>query len=315
MPPPSLHALPPSPGRTGWPWTEASAPLPERMEDGHAWPRISVVTPSYNQAAFLEETIRSVLLQGYPNLEYLVVDGGSTDGSVDIIRRYEPWLAYWVSERDAGQTAAINKGMSRTTGGILAYLNSDDVYLPDALATVARVLGAGGARWCTSDVPVMDGTSKRVHYYAAHAPRDWIDQISRIRITTPQPATFWTRDLWERCGPFDEEMFYSFDFDLFCRFLQAGCHPALAERPLAALRWHADTKTSRHRARMDADDAVIWQRGMRVSGPVDRLRARCVRRWARSGLRQQCKDAMDRLRRKWSAFRSRQRIRNRRLGD
>src|SRR5439155_11304713 len=135
----TLSELPPRPpNQTGWPWTEGSAPFPPTLPDGSPWPRVTVVTPSYNQGQFVEETIRSVLLQGYPNLEYVVVDGGSTDESVEIIRKYEPWLAYWVSERDQGQTHAINKGLARATGEVFAYLNSDDLFVPGALTAIGE---------------------------------------------------------------------------------------------------------------------------------------------------------------------------------
>ena len=105
------------------------------------WPRISVVTPSYNQGPFLEETIRSILLQGYPDLEYLIIDGGSTDNSVSIIQKYQQWIQYWVSEPDGGQSNAIQKGLGRVTGTISAYLNSDDIYMPEALQRVAIQFG------------------------------------------------------------------------------------------------------------------------------------------------------------------------------
>src|SRR5262245_19754812 len=107
---PTLPELPPPPlGKTGWPWTVETQRLPAVRPDGSTWPRISIVTPSYDQGQFIEETIRSVLLQGYPDLEYIVIDGGSTDGAVDIIRKYAPWLTYWTSEPDHGQAHAINK--------------------------------------------------------------------------------------------------------------------------------------------------------------------------------------------------------------
>jgi glycosyltransferase involved in cell wall biosynthesis len=131
---PGLRDLPePSATRTGWPWTETS---PNIEGAGGEWPRITVVTPSFNQGAYIEETLRSVLLQGYPNLEYIVIDGGSTDGSVETIRRYARWLDYWVSEPDRGQAHALNKGFARASGDVLGWLNSDDVYLPGALKQV-----------------------------------------------------------------------------------------------------------------------------------------------------------------------------------
>src|SRR5688572_24844846 len=138
---PSLAQMPPPPPeKTGWPWTEESPQLPDTMPNGQPWPKITIVTPSYNQGQFLEETIRSVLLQGYPNLEYIIMDGGSTDGSVDIIRKYEPYIAYWVSTTDRGQSHAINKGFSLATGHLMGWLNSDDVYAPNALMSIAQSL-------------------------------------------------------------------------------------------------------------------------------------------------------------------------------
>ena len=138
---PTLSELPPPPpGKSGWPWTEETPMAPPTLPDGSPWPRVSIVTPSYNQGQYLEETIRSVLLQGYPDLEYIIIDGGSTDESVTIIEKYAPWLAYWVSEPDRGQSHAINKGFARATGEIYAWLNSDDYYWPGAIVIAARAV-------------------------------------------------------------------------------------------------------------------------------------------------------------------------------
>src|SRR5215510_8054358 len=133
---PRLRELPPAPeGKKGWPWTEETFPEAEQTSTS---PRsISIVTPSYNQAAFLEETIRSVLLQGYPNLEYVIMDGGSTDGTVEIIKKYQRWLSHWESGKDNGQADAIAKGFIKASGELGNWLNSDDVLLENALGNLA----------------------------------------------------------------------------------------------------------------------------------------------------------------------------------
>ena len=140
---PNLTELPPPPsGKKGWPWTEATPRLPDTMPDGPPWPRISIVTPSLNQGRYIEETIRSVLLQGYPDLEYIIIDGGSTDNSLEVIQKYAPWLTYWVSEPDKGQSHAINKGWRHSTGGFIGWLCADDILLPSAVAQAVRFIGA-----------------------------------------------------------------------------------------------------------------------------------------------------------------------------
>jgi len=126
-----------SPGRSGWPWVLAAVATAWQPRDLR-WPRISIVTPSFNQGRYLEETIRSVLLQGYPNLEYIVIDGASTDGSMKILQKYAPHLAYWSSEPDDGCAQALNKGLGRASGAIFGFINSDDVYEPGVLFDVAR---------------------------------------------------------------------------------------------------------------------------------------------------------------------------------
>jgi len=130
------------------------------MPDGQPWPGVSIVTPSYNQGRFIEETIRSVLLQGYPDLEYIIIDNSSVDNSVEIIRKYEKWLTYWVSEPDKAQSQAINKGFEKATSEIYAWLNSDDYLLKDALKNVAHAYRASpkAGAWCGGSLFVtVDG--------------------------------------------------------------------------------------------------------------------------------------------------------------
>jgi glycosyltransferase involved in cell wall biosynthesis len=214
---PGLADLPPPPpGRQGWPWTEESRSIPERQPDGGLWPRVSITTPSYNQGPFLEETIRSVLLQGYPDLEYTVVDGGSGDESVEIIRKYERWLAYWVSEPDKGQSDAINRGFDRASGEILAWINSDDVYEPGSILRVVTHL---------ADAPECALVYGNGWYIDAYGTKThgckWIRPFDRELLLTfnfiLQPAAFWRRLLWEETGRLEVAYHWAMDWDWFIR--------------------------------------------------------------------------------------------------
>jgi glycosyltransferase involved in cell wall biosynthesis len=215
---PTLAELPPSPpGKTGWPWTEETPQLPEKMPNGHKWPLISIVTPSYNQSEFLEETIRSVLLQGYPNLEYRVMDGGSTDGSLEIIQRYEKWITQWVSEPDGGQAAAINKGWSLSTGEIVAYLNSDDLYQDGALAHVAMSLDSNPeSKVLFGDCKIIerDGTMMGIK-----RPSNYTGTTLLLGRSLPQPAVFLHRQVLQDVGYLDPSLHYSLDWAYFLKVL------------------------------------------------------------------------------------------------
>ena len=268
---PGLAELPPPPaGRTGWPWTETYQPARSSIAE---WPRLSIVTPSLNQGAFLEETIRSILLQSYPDLEYFVIDGGSTDGSVDIIRKYEPWLTFWESVPDRGQPHAINKGLARTTGDLLAYLCSDDVYRPGVFYRVVQALMDNPEnRWLGGACLLVDETRDSVDILVPQLPdlpEKWLLKPFGFPYCFPQPGVFFQRDLVESAGLFLEDFQYAFDFEYFVRLLFSAQRPILLNEILAMYRVHAASKTGSNQAAFDRDVLAIAESYLpRASPPV-----------------------------------------------
>ena len=204
-------------------------------------PRISIVTPSYNQAQFLERTIISVLNQGYPNLEYIIIDGGSTDKSVEIIKKYEKFLTYWVSEPDKGQSDAINKGFMRTTGEILAWLNSDDMYLPSALFKVANVFKKHpDAALIYGDYIQVDANDRCI---ALKRQPSFDYQVCMYAYTIAmQPASFFNRKAFFEVGCIDQNLHYIMDYDLYLRIARHR-NVAQVKDYLAAFRIHSASKT------------------------------------------------------------------------
>lgn len=206
------------------------------------FPRITVVTPSYNQAAYLERTILSVLDQNYPNLEYIIVDGGSTDGSVDIIRKYSDKLAWWVSEPDRGQTDAINKGLRRTTGEWVAWQNSDDIFYPgafhDMATTAARRPEVG---LIIGDMMLVDEHDRPLRDIRYVTPS--YNAMRAEGMLIANQAAFWRRGLQEKIGLLDDTFHCSFDYEWFLRLTR---HTASVHVPRiwGALRLHSETKTS-----------------------------------------------------------------------
>jgi len=225
-----------------------------------ALPKITVVTPSFNQGEYLERTITSVLEQNYPNLEYMVIDGGSRDGSVEIIRKYEQQLAWWASEPDRGQSQAINKGFARATGEIFGWLNSDDIYQPGALQAVAEafrvnsaaaaVLGGGGL--------LYEDTGEQVDYEPFAVTVDSLCQTLGHTMLL-QPSCFFTREAWQECGPLDEELHLAMDMDLWFRIAKKHQF-TLTDRSLSLSLVHADAKTVVQAAESYADGFLVLQR-------------------------------------------------------
>jgi glycosyltransferase involved in cell wall biosynthesis len=214
------------------------------MPDGGSWPVISVVTPSYNQAPFLEECLRSVLLQGYPALELIVLDGGSDDGSGAIIGRYAPWLAFWRSARDDGQAAAIAEGFERSSGAILAWLNSDDCYRPGALPRVGRFFARHPRlAFASGDVYLTDAASSiKGRIYAIRPNRFLTANLGRH--VWPQQGSFWRREVYQRVGGIDRSLRFCMDRDLFLRLTAAGPARRIPGPPLADFRQHEAAKSS-----------------------------------------------------------------------
>ena len=233
----------PVPGKTGWPWTDAPEPIPDMLPDGSPWPKISVVTPSYNQGQFIEETIRSVLLQGYPNLEFIIIDGGSTDNTLEIIKKYEPWLAYWVSESDRGQSNAINKGINKASGKILFWLNSDDLCLLGAFHRIAGVFVAHPElRLVCGQARIIDSNSKIIGELHSGFT-NWVDLATNPHNSVRQISTFFARDIFDELGFLNETLHVAMDTELLVRLTKKYA-PFVIDVYLAAYRQHPEAKTS-----------------------------------------------------------------------
>ena len=251
----------------GWPWTQAPAPLPAAMPGGRPWPRISVITPSLNQREFLERTMRSVLLQGYPRLEYIVIDGGSTDGSRELIERYAAHLTDWVCEPDEGYVHAINKGFRRATGEIMCWLSSDDFYLPGTLRVAAEHLDA-----VTGHVAIVGHVLK---VYADGRPSEKLagryGGLKRLLkfwlgYEMHQPSIFWRREVYEATGPLDEGRDLTADFDYWVRIARRFTFKNVDEI-LSCATYHPAAKTGdgyrRYYEELRSEAARYW--GSRLS--------------------------------------------------
>ena len=206
-------------------------------------PKISIITPSFNQVEFLERTIRSVIDQDYPNIEYIVIDGGSTDGSVDLIKKYEHRLAYWVSEKDRGQAHAINKGLERATGDWVAWQNSDDTYYPGVFSQLASVAKSNSAlQLIIGNMNLIDRDDVLLRDLKYVRPT-YKSLLSEGMVLTNQ-AAFWRRSLHQEIGLLSEAFDCSFDYEWFLRLLAHTGQSHHVNAPWGALRLHEHTKTS-----------------------------------------------------------------------
>lgn len=270
--------------KSRWPWAEAPI-CSKSTYDERLLPRISIITPSYNQGQYLEETIRSIILQNYPHLEYIIIDGGSTDNTVDIIKKYEPWVSYWVSEPDRGQTHAINKGIARATGDILAYLNSDDYYLPGTLLKVAEYF---------SQCPETDLLHGRCRYVNVQGDKIG-EQLGSIQSFNEiidlwgvwwrerqlvQPEVFWSRRITDRIGLLCEDLNYVMDYEYWCRILKAGGVIGCLDSELTCFRFTTTQKSNQSEAVAEELLKVVhpWLWSSQTALPL-RVRLRLQGEW------------------------------------
>jgi glycosyltransferase involved in cell wall biosynthesis len=244
---------PPPPGKKGWPWTE------ESKAPSASAPSVSIVVPSYNQAAYLEETIRSLLLQNYPDLEVVVIDGGSTDGSTAILNKYNRWLRFCVSEPDKGQSDAIQKGIQHCTGEWFNWINSDDLLAKDALTSLAPHLVASTdvvAGFCTI-FESSSGAEMKTYRAVLHDTPEG----SILDHKTCQPSTFFRREIITRLGGPPDSLHYAMDLAIWSRYI--SCYGqtriSLIDTPVSRFRIHGDSKTSLYESRFDGDERRIYR--------------------------------------------------------
>lgn len=246
---PTIADLPPvSADKIGFPWSEGSPEMPAHLP----CPAISIIMPSYNQGQYLEEAIRSVILQNYPALEFILIDGGSTDQSLDIIQKYSRWLTYWVSEKDNGQSHAINKGFSRSTGQIMAWLNSDDFYEKKALQQVGQLLNNRPNSLLVGASIITKGADTRQGNYDRRQP-SWAE-VAYDAATFPQPSVFWTRQLWEKSGGLDQSLYFLMDYDLWLRMYYHADQIIFSEQVLSFARTHDAQKS------LEPDRDALYQK-------------------------------------------------------
>jgi glycosyltransferase involved in cell wall biosynthesis len=266
---------------TIWPWTRGSAPVADTMPDGSAWPLVSIVMPSFNQGQYIEQAIRSVLLQGYPRLELIVADGGSTDGSVETIARYEPWLKHWFSAPDSGPANALNKGFRFAAGDILGFLNADDFYLERCLAKAVEAFGASPGADVVSGHGYFATPSGELGT-PTFSDRWSLRKFQFGACVLVQQATFFRLQAFKAAGGFRESGRTCWDMELWADLARSGASFHALSEFMGAFRLHSHSISGqaalREKRLRDAHAVMEEMRG-RPESAGDRFLQFCHRAW------------------------------------
>lgn len=256
---------PPPPGKSGWPWD-----LPDdTAQPDPPIPRISIIIPSFNLGRFIEETIRSIAMQRWPDLELIIVDGGSNDETVDVIRKYERWITYWVSEPDAGQAEAINKGLKRATGDIITWFNADDFFAAGIFAAVADAWRRNPRGIYAAPVANFYVRGRETLIRPRGLTFDNVVQYWRRRSLWHDPGLFWSRAVVDAIGGPDQSLHYSHDFDCLARALQHA-PVEYVDHIAAGFRLHQQSKTLSMTEQMMAETAAVSRRYWHLVTNLDR---------------------------------------------
>lgn len=244
----TLADLPPAPpGKSGWLWTQQRSPVQQMTHDA-ALPRVSIVTPSYNYGQFIEETIRSVLLQDYPNFEYIIIDGNSTDNTVEVIQKYENYLSYWISEPDDGQTSAINKGYQRCTGALFAWLNADDAYIDSTCLRRVVEIYQQNYQLIVGECLNVDENDHEIiickEFNGYSRPQTFKQYLKFWSfVSLPQPAVFVDKGFADKAFPLDENLYTTMDYQFFLRVLSQEPKSIWVKQTWVKFKYHGQNKT------------------------------------------------------------------------
>lgn len=276
---PRLEDLPfPPEGKTGWPWTEETTGKVDNADDPYDFPRISIVSPSFNQWLYLEEFIRSVLLQGYPDIEFIFHDGGSKREVIEVFEKYDPWISFWVSEPDRGQSHAVNKGILRSTGAIIYWMNSDDICLPSAFFKVAEAFRRSpGCKLVSGQAYAIDNNSNIVGRIPSYFV-DWDEIVTNPGNSLRQVSSFYRRELFDECGLLDENPNLAMDTDLLVRLTEHN-EPIVIPDFLAAFRTHEEANTQTMLLRWYEENDRTRPVYFRNHEQKKRYKARSATRW------------------------------------